>query len=282
MPDAGPGPGRRCAVLGSPIRHSLSPVLHRAAYTALGLDWVYERHEVTEAELESFVSRLDESWRGLSLTMPLKVAALRLGQVHPLAALVGAANTVVFDPDTPRVYNTDVGGLVAAVRDAGGDTPTRVTVVGAGATARSAMASAAELGAQVVTVVARNPAKVEGLRPLAEALGLEMEIRAWDAPTPPSDLLVSTVTAGAADDRATEFARSAAIVFDAIYDPWPTPLASAAHGLGRTVVNGLDLLVRQAVLQVELMTGRRVEPQVLQSAGRAALSRAALSRPGPA
>jgi shikimate dehydrogenase len=271
---AGPGPARRCAVLGSPIEHSLSPVLHRAAYAELGLDdWSYDRYEVTETELAGFVAGLDPSWRGLSLTMPLKVVALELGEVDELAALVGAANTLVFDPDGNRVYNTDVGGLVSAVVGAGADRLDRVTILGAGATARSSLVSAARLGASQVHVVARSPAKAERLRPLADALGVRLGVAEWRDPLPAVDLVISTVTAGAADDRAEEIAASAAVVFDAIYDPWPTPLAQSAQAAGRTVLNGLDLLVGQAVLQVELMTGQRVSPAVLMSAGRTALSR---------
>ena len=269
-----PDPARRCAVLGSPIEHSLSPVLHQSAYAKLGLDWSYERYEVTEPELPGFVAGLDPSWRGLSLTMPLKVAALGLGKVDELAALVGAANTVVLDPGGNRVYNTDVGGLVSAVVGAGAERVDRVTILGAGATARSSLVSAARLGASRVRVVARTPAKAERLRPLAESLGVELEVADWLAPLPVADLVVSTVTAGSADDRADEIAASGAVVFDAIYDPWPTPLAEAAKAAGRTVLSGLDLLVGQAVLQVELMTGRQVEPAVLMSAGRTALGRA--------
>ena len=262
----------RCAVLGSPIAHSLSPELHRAAYAELGLDgWSYERFEMTEAELPGFVAGCDESWRGLSLTMPLKVVALRLGEVDPLAALVGAANTLIFAADGRRVHNTDVGGLVSAVQQAVSEVPRRVTILGAGATARSSLVSAAQLGAATVTLVARDPAKAGSLRPLADTLEVELAIQGWDDQLPPADLVVSTVTAGAADHRAEQIAASAPAVFDAVYDPWPTPLAVAAERAGCTVLNGLDLLVGQAVLQIELMTGRRVSPELLLSAGREAL-----------
>jgi shikimate dehydrogenase len=268
-----PPRSRRCAVLGSPIEHSLSPVLHRAAYAELGLaDWSYDRYEVREAELADFVGELDDSWRGLSLTMPLKVAALGLGQPDELVALVGAANTLILGPDGNRLYNTDVDGLVSAVVGAGSGGLDRVTVLGAGATARSSLVSAARLGATTVSVVARTPAKAEDLRPLAERLRLRLKVLDWSAPLEPTDLVISTVTAGAADARAEEIAACAAVVFDAIYDPWPTPLAMAGLKLGRAVLNGLDLLVGQAVLQVELMTGHQVAPGVLMAAGRAALS----------
>jgi shikimate dehydrogenase len=260
-------------VLGQPIAHSLSPALHRAAYTALGLEgWTYDRVQMDEAGLPGFVAGCDASWRGLSLTMPLKVVALGLGEVDPLAALVGAANTLVFTDRERHVYNTDVGGLVAAVRRVADTSPERVTILGSGATARSALVSAAQLDAGTVTVVARSPAKGEALQEVSDALDLRLEVRAWDRPLPPADLLVSTVTAGAADLRADEIAASAAVVFDAVYDPWPTPLARAADAAGRTVLNGLDLLVGQAVLQIELMTGRTVSPDLLLAAGEAELA----------
>ena len=263
----------RCAVLGTPIAHSLSPELHRTAYAELGLaDWHYERFEMTEAELPAFVAGCDATWRGLSLTMPLKVVALRLGEVDPLAELVGAANTLVFTPEGRRVYNTDVGGLVSAVQRAVPGVPRRVTVLGAGATARSSLVSAAQLGATGVTLVARDPSKAASLRPLADTLEVELAVQGWDDALPAADLVVSTVTAGAADGRAEQIAASAPAVFDAVYDPWPTPLAVAADRAGCTVLNGLDLLVGQAVLQIELMTGRRVSPGLLLSAGREALS----------
>lgn len=266
------GPARTCAVLGSPIAHSLSPALHRAAYDALGLEhWTYERHELAADDLVGFVVGLTPQWRGLSLTMPLKSAVLSLGAVDELAALVGAGNTLVFDDDGPKVYNTDVGGLVSAVSSAGASGVESVTILGAGATARSSLVSAARLGASRVTLLARTPAKAERLRPLADALGMTLDVAGWDTDLAPTDLLVSTVTAGAADDRADECAAVAAVVFDAIYDPWPTPLAQAAESAGRTVLNGLDLLVGQAVEQVRLMTGRDVDAAVLLSAGRAAL-----------
>lgn len=266
--------GRRCAVLGRPIAHSLSPALHRAAYAALDLQgWSYDRYEVDEPELAGFVEHCDASWRGLSLTMPLKVAVLELGEVDPVAALVGAANTLVFADDGRRVYNTDVGGLVTAIRRASVGQLKRVTILGAGATARSALVSASQLGARQVRVVARNVAKAEQLGSLADAVGVGLVTQGWREVQPDTDLVISTVTAGAADELAGQVAASAPVVFDAIYDPWPTPLASAAERAGCLVVNGLDLLVGQAVLQIELMTGHSVDPAVLLAAGRTELVR---------
>ena len=267
--------GRRCAVLGSPIAHSLSPVLHEAAYAELGLTgWAYGRAEVRAGGLAAFVERLDDSWRGLSLTMPLKVEALELAGVELVsdaARLTGAGNTLLLGP-VREVHNTDVGGLVAAVRRVVPGPVGTVTVVGSGATARSGVASAAQLGASRLQVLARDPLKAEALRALAAAVGLELAVVPWDSTPPAADLLVSTVTAGAVDDRAEVLVNGAGVVFDVVYDPWPTALAAAAGRAGVRVLDGLDLLVGQAVLQVELMTGARPSPEALRAAGDAALA----------
>jgi shikimate dehydrogenase len=261
-----PGDFRRCAVLGLPIEHSLSPVLHRAAYAHLGLNWTYDRVEVDKHGLASFVHGLDAAWRGLSLTMPLKVAVLELGQVDNLARLAGAANTLVLEGGERWVYNTDVGGLIWAVEQVAAAPLPRVTILGSGATARSALLAVSDLGAQLVTVVARTPARGEALRALSDHLGLRLEIRPWSSAVPDADLVVSTVVSGAADGIAPAVACSAPLIVDIIYDPWPTVLASAAEHAGCTVVSALDLLIGQALLQIELMTGCAVAANVLYAA----------------
>lgn len=270
--------GRTCAVLGSPIAHSLSPALHRAAYAHLGLDWGYERHRVEADELPAFVAGCGPGWRGLSMTMPLKEAALALGEVDELARLAGASNTLVFGGSlgdserAPRLFNTDVGGLVDALTAGGVAGAQRATVLGSGATARSTLVSLARLGVEEVTVVARTPAKAAVLVPLAETLGVRLRLQPWDEHVAVTDLLVSTVNAGAPDDRAEELAEVSLCVFDVIYHPWPTPLAQAAVARDRVVLNGLDLLVHQAVRQIALMTEATVPAAVLYRAGHAALA----------
>jgi shikimate dehydrogenase len=261
-----PGDFRRCAVLGLPIEHSLSPVLHRAAYAHLGLNWTYDRVEVDKHGLASFVHGLDAAWRGLSLTMPLKVAVLELGKVDNLARLAGAGNTLVLEGGERWVYNTDVGGLIWAVEQVAAAPLPRVTILGSGATARSALLAVSDLGAQLVTVVARTPARGEALRALSDHLGLRLEIRPWSSAVPDADLVVSTVVSGAADGIAPAVACSAPLIVDIIYDPWPTVLASAAEHAGCTVVSALDLLIGQALLQIELMTGCAVAANVLYAA----------------
>jgi shikimate dehydrogenase len=263
---------RRCAVLGSPIAHSLSPALHRAAYGYLGLSWTYDRVQVDEQGLAPFVCGLDASWRGLSLTMPLKVAALELGEADQLATLTGAGNTLILEGGSRRVYNTDVAGLTGAVRQVAQAPLRRVTILGAGATAKAALVAATELGAQQLTVVARTPSSAEPLRALARNLGIKLDVRSWSRQIPEADLAISTVVSGAADSIADAVADSAPLIVDVIYDPWPTVLAMTAQRAGCTVVSGRDLLVGQAGLQIELMTGRSVPAEVLYAALPAELS----------
>ena len=272
----------RCAVLGSPIAHSLSPALHRAAYAALGLtDWRYDRFEVDDNELAGFVAGLDDAdgaWRGLSMTKPLKAAALALGEADEQVALSGAANTMIFTFATstrpggrPRLHNTDIDGLTNALRAAGIDRVERAAILGAGGTTRAALVSLAALGAQEAQIFARRPDQIDELRPLAQRLGLGLTARRWAEDLSEADLLISTVTAAAAGTRSGQLNRVGA-VFDAVYDPWPTPLARAALAQRCTVISGLDLLAHQAVGQVELMTGLSVPVEVLLSAGRKAMS----------
>jgi shikimate dehydrogenase len=256
---------RRCAVVGKPIAHSLSPLLHRAAYAALDLDWTYERFEVSADDLADFVARLDSSWRGLSLTMPLKEAVLGLGEVDPVARRAGAGNTLILD-GRRRVYNTDVAGLAWAIRRVTTGPLRRVSILGTGATARSAVVALTSLAAEAVTIVARNPAKAEALAELGTELGLLMRVQPWGSVPPPADLVVAATTAGAVDPMADQIAANTAVVLDIVYAPWPTPLAQAAVQAGRTVISGLDLLVGQALRQIELMTGQSVPPDVLYAA----------------
>ncbi|MFF0720156.1 shikimate dehydrogenase [Micromonospora sp. NPDC003816] len=257
---------RRAAVLGKPIAHSLSPVIHNAGYAAAGLTgWSYTRIECAAAELPDLVAGLGSEWAGLSVTMPGKEAALTVAaEVSPVAAAVGAANTLVRRPDgTWHADNTDVTGMVDVLMSAGvgasasGVVPS-VMVLGAGGTARAALAAAARLGATGVTVVARRPAAVDELAPVATALGLTLTAASWAdaAALADVDLLISTVPKGAADELAGVVRwRSATVLFDAIYDPWPTPLAASAAAAGCPVVSGLDLLLAQAVGQFEQFTG---------------------------
>lgn len=264
---------RHCAVLGSPIGHSLSPVLHRAAYAHLGLDWTYDAHEVDEAGLRPFVERLDDSWRGLSLTMPLKRAALIVAdRVSPLAREVGAANTLVIEDDGTRsAHNTDVPGMVAAIRNQAGPLLLSACVWGGGATAASVLAALRTLRVERIHLHARQPHRAAATLSVATSLGLDVATKPWcpDEQCAAAGLIVSTTPAGATDGVAAELADSARpgrVLFDVVYDPWPTDLARAWAKEGGAVASGLDLLVHQAVGQLQLMTGRDVPAEVLYSA----------------
>lgn len=299
---ARPGVDRRCAVLGSPVGRSLSPLLHRAAYAALGLGWRYDAYEVDAAGLPAFVSALGPEWVGLSLTRPLKGAALGLAdEIDQVARRTGAANTLLLG-ERRRASNTDVGGLRAVLASHDLLGPQQVCVLGAGATARSALV-ALDGSASDVVVAARDPARAGDLGRLelsyrVRVVGLGDDDARREALGRP--LVVNTTPAGALDRLGPEVSRANAglgsagrggadppavvasggsrssaagrvdesgtsaplgsgrsgAYLDVVYDPWPTPLAAAYRSIGRAVVGGLELLVHQAALQVEAMTGR--------------------------
>jgi shikimate dehydrogenase len=277
---------RRAAVLGSPITHSLSPVLHRAAYQALGLDWSYEAIECDEGGLAALLDRLDrpeKTYAGLSLTMPLKRAVLPLlDEVTPLAAAVGAANTVLFESGRAgsgrRGDNTDVAGICASVRQLRPAGVRSAAILGAGGTAAAALAAVRELGvSRPVTVAVRDPARAVDLEAAARRLGVDITVVRWPgAPAcAEAELVISTVPAGATDSLAgagAPLVTGGQLLFDVLYWPWPTPLASAAIAAGADVIGGLELLVQQAAVQVELMTGRAAPVDAMRAAGTAALA----------
>jgi shikimate dehydrogenase len=266
---------RRCAVLGSPIAHSLSPALHRAAYAYLGLNWDYGRHEVDEAGLPDFFRGLDSSWRGLSLTMPLKQAAIAyLDDVSETARLVDAVNTVLFEPDGRRHGdNTDVQGMVNGLRERGVSRVAAAAVLGGGATARSALASVAQV-ADVATVYVRTPARAEHLRSIAAELGLTCTVRPWEERRDglAAPVVMVTTPVGATDDLADAVTDPPGTLLDVGYNSGPTALATSWAAAGGAVVGGLDVLVHQAGLQVLLMTGEAVPVTVLRDAGERALA----------
>jgi shikimate dehydrogenase len=257
-------------VLGSPVGHSLSPPLHLAAYAALGLDgWSYERIECREDALAALLDGLGPEWVGLSLTMPLKRVALDLAaEVSPLAAAVGAANTLLLDGGARRAENTDVAGITAALREAGVAAVESAVVLGAGGTAQAALAALRELGATAPTVLVRDPGRTGELQDAAERLGVRPVVSAglFDGSLPAADVVVSTLPAGAADPLAVRPWRSRPVVLDAVYAGWPTPLAASAAATGCAVVSGLELLLHQAAEQVRLMTGRPAPVAAMRAA----------------
>jgi shikimate dehydrogenase len=239
----------RLAVLGSPIGHSLSPAIHAAAYRELGLDWEYGRADVPEGGLGVFVAGLDEQWRGLSLTMPLKREAIVLAdRLDPVAKTTAQANTLVLGADGIGAWNTDVAGVAAALRSAGVEGAGRAVVLGGGATAESAVEALRALGAEVAVAV-RTPERAARLDGRARIVPLA------EAPLAGTDVVVSTLPPRA------EFAvavpqETQGVLLDVAYDPWPTPLAAAWADAGGAVVHGVEMLLHQALVQVRLFTGR--------------------------
>ena len=267
--------GRRCAVLGSPIAHSLSPALHRAAYAELGLDWVYEAHDVTEDRLPGFLDELDGSWRGLSLTMPLKRSVLPLlDDLTGRGQQAQAVNTVLLERGRRTGHNTDVPGISTALRERYDGVVERAVVVGGGATAASAVLGLADLGCHTVTLFVRD---ADRARATAETAGRHpsrptVDVHLLGSEPVPADVLVSTIPARAQTASVLTLAEPVRAVFDVIYDPWPTPLARSTRG-ERVLVSGLDLLVHQAALQVALMTGADEVPlAAMRRAGEDALA----------
>ena len=249
-------------MLGMPIEHSLSPVLHTAAYAALGLSgWEYGRFAVDEAGLPGFVAGLGPEWAGLSLTMPLKRVALDVSdEVAPDTAAIGAANTLVRREDGSGwlAVNTDVVGIEESLRAVGVASVGHAVVIGAGGTAQAALAALRRLGETAPTVLVRDPARAGALRETAERLGVTPRIVGGfpETPLPRADVVISTVPAGAADALTAVVWDRATVLLDVIYAPWPTAPAAAAAAAGCRVAGGLEVLLHQAVAQVELMTGR--------------------------
>ncbi|MFE4061582.1 shikimate dehydrogenase [Streptomyces sp. NPDC059096] len=270
---------RRAAVLGSPIAHSLSPALHRAAYGELGLSqWTYDRFEVDEAGLPGFLEGLrgDPAGAGLSLTMPLKRAVIPLlDEITDTAAAVEAVNTVVLGEDGRRTGdNTDIPGMIAALRERGVEKVESAAILGAGATASSAVAALSRICTGPVTAYVRSKARATEMRGWGERLGVDVRIADWAEADRAlgAPLVIATTPAGTTDALADAVPDAAGTLFDVLYEPWPTALAAAWDRRGGALVSGLDLLVHQAVLQVEMMTGRSPAPlDVMRKAGVAAL-----------
>jgi shikimate dehydrogenase len=270
-------PVLNAGVLGRPVAHSVSPALHAAGYRALGLtQWRYAAHDVGADELATWVAGLDESWRGLSLTMPLKEVAFEVAEtVTETARVTGAVNTLVRRDDLGwDAHNTDVRGLEAALADV--DHDGTATVLGGGATARSALLALGSLGVRSVHLAVRDRARPETLH-LAVHTGLTLDVvplSSWGAHRR-DRLVVSTLPPEAAPHAVAGLGsrRRVGTLMDVVYAGWPTPLARAAADAGMDVVSGLDMLVFQAAEQFRLFTGHQPPVQAMYAAGRQALAR---------
>ena len=276
----------RLEVWGDPIAHSRSPQLHRAAYEVLGFDWTYGRRRVDERAFAGTLAGLDDSWRGLSLTMPLKgVAFAAASTLDRRAELTGAVNTLLLDSDGPRGFNTDVGGIVRALADDGITSVARARIVGAGATATSALVALSELGADEIDIVARRPEAVEPLAALARTLGVAAAVTPFTASVfSPVALTVATLPGDAPipDAAADALAQSGGLLLDVVYGHWPTALSAAWGRAGGTARSGLGMLLHQALLQIRIF--RHGDPDVRLAGESAALEamRSTLEEPARA
>lgn len=268
----------QAGVLGRPVAHSLSPVLHRAAYVALGLDWSYDAVDCGVDDLADVLAARS-GWAGFSCTMPLKHAALDVAtEVAPLARAVGCANTLLpADGGGWVADNTDVAGIVAALAEYA-VAPSTVTVLGAGGTAQASVAALLALGVGACTVLVRDPARAGVVTATGERLGVEVTVAplAPDADALGADLVVSTLPPRAADGLAGYAWTSRQAVLDVAYDPWPSALARAAGDRGAKVVGGALMLLHQASVQVALMTGEQAPVDDMRAALRAAVPDAGL------
>jgi shikimate dehydrogenase len=249
----------RLAVWGDPIAHSRSPQLHAAAYRQLGLDWQYERRQVSEAEFPGALASLDRTWRGLSLTMPLKAVAHAAAAVRDRRAdLTGAVNTLLLDPDGPRGFNTDIGGIVRSLAEEGIQGVDEARIVGAGATAMSALVALSELGVRRLEVVARRPAAVIPLQGVGERLGIHVDPVPFTAShhaAMPVTIATLPGDAPVTDAAADALAGAGGLLLDVVYGHWPTVLSSAWERTGQPAVSGRGMLLHQALLQVRVFTG---------------------------
>jgi shikimate dehydrogenase len=246
----------RAAVLGRPVSHSLSPLLHRAAYAALGLDdWTYDALDVGAEDLPVLLAGLGPEWRGFSVTMPCKQAAVDVADlVEPLPRLLRAANTLIRTDAGWRAENTDVSGVGMALQLAGVDTVGAAAIVGAGGTAAAAAVALSSLGAQQVEVVVRDPARAGGVTRVLDELGVAVRVSRLGDAVFDADVVVSTVPADAQPDVLGLPWRPGQTVLDVLYANWPTPLAQRVTDAGGRIAGGLDVLFWQATVQVELMT----------------------------
>ena len=251
---------RNFGVIGSPIGHSKSPALHRAAITALGIDASYGLTDVTDKELETYVKGLDQSWEGMSLTMPVKQAVRPLlsRQCH-LSVLTGSVNTIVRRTNGWHGFNTDVWGATTAIRESFGGEFERAILLGAGATAASLVVSMHDLGVEWLDIVVRDPTKTTDIEELARRLGIRSRVSVFGDSLDSADLLVSSLPATAELSEDAIESLDAEFLFDVVYDPWPSALGTEWTNRGLESMGGLPMLMWQAVRQARVFYGESVD-----------------------
>jgi len=247
-------------VLGSPISHSRSPALHRAAISSLGIDAAYGSTEVTESELAGFLESLDDTWVGLSLTMPLKqVVRPMLTRECATSTLTGAVNTAVRRQDGWEGYNTDVWGATTAIRQQWGTEFRRAILLGSGATASSLVVSMHDLGVESLDIVVRDPSRTDDVQAVARHLGIDARVAPFGQSLDSADLLVSSLPASAVLTPEILGGLNAVALFDVVYQPWPSALGKEWAARGLESISGLHMLLWQAVRQARIFYGESVD-----------------------
>lgn len=254
---------RTLAVVGHPIAHSLSPTLHQAAYDHLGLPWKYVAVDVQPGELAGFLDSTDSSLRGLSVTMPHKVAALEAAnRLDLLSERTGSVNTLLceYTESGQRElsgFNTDVLGIVNALKDSGVHQAHHVAVIGGGATASSAIAAASELGAEHISVIVRTPQKAFYLETVGQECGVNVSVHSFDQMSEIAaiDVAISTLPGDVEQSLETLPRTSRATLLDVAYNPWPSARGTQWSAAGGEVVSGLRMLAHQALIQVRIFVG---------------------------
>lgn len=252
----------KAAVLGSPISHSLSPLLHTLAYGELGVDGEYSRIDMKADGLINFLSNLEESWSGFSLTMPLKEEVLNFTcDVSDLSLRINSANTLTRDGKDWKATTTDVSGLTHALAAAGINATGHVLIIGGGATARSAIA-ACDGVADRITIMNRSLSRVEAIKQSAIKSEIGFVSLSDFQLLEVADLIISTTPAGVTDHLIVNFpTKPAGVFFDVLYNPWPTPALAAWERAGGQIVDGLELLIHQAIDQISIFSGLIFERQ---------------------
>lgn len=248
------------AVLGSPISHSKSPQIHAAAYRVLNEDWTYDRIEVPRGGLKRFVEGQGNNFSGFSVTMPLKENAKSFANVlDELSIQTGAVNTLNKVGDQWFGYNTDVFGIIQAIREKTLAVFSRVVIIGSGATARSTMVAITRLSPEAeVIVVARNTIAAKELVAFGVQCGLKARrgrFLVWNLIR--ANLVVSTLPGGALDGVAQKLVaresfKPKGLLLDVAYDPWPSKIAGLWSSRGATVTSGKEMLIWQAIAQIRI------------------------------
>lgn len=257
------------AIVGHPVSHSLSPQMHNAAYADLKIDWQYLRQDVAPGGLANFISSHRSNFQGLSVTMPLKEEAIEVADVvTPLAKLLNSANTLLITETTITAGNTDVIGIRDAVKNNIKKNFATCTIIGTGATARSALAAAIALKIKEISVVGRSEENLAEFGNLSRSLGVKVTTRFFNelVVTMDSDLVINTVPKGVMDEYAMLIPSRPKVLLEVNYAPWPSPLAREWILRNGRVVSGLEMLLFQGVKQFEIFTKRKAPIKVMRGA----------------